>query len=148
MKLLQSIDKILASLGNIKAMERTHVDTYTEDLIRNIEGKKIAESKYGQLLVSFQNVSIYKFLNVAILSGSNVKTFNGCSLIFVNNKKETILWSDTKEIESDYSNVSNRWLTKISFVVSEAEEKMIVEQKFDKVFLNYKKKSLPMNKCN
>ncbi len=149
MKLLKTIDKVLAAFGNIKAMERTHVDTYTEGLIAKIKGEKIAESEYGQLFVSFQNLANYEFLNATILSGSNIKTFNGSSLIFVNDGKETIFLSDTKEIESNYSNISNRWLTKISFIINNNnDKKMILKRKFDKVYLNYKKKSLPMQKCN
>ncbi|NMH88636.1 hypothetical protein [Flavivirga algicola] len=148
MKLLKTIDKVLAAFGNIKAMERTHVDTYTEDLIAKIKGVKIAESEYGQLFVSFQSLANYEFLNATILSGTNIKTFNGSSLIFAEDGKETIFLSDTKEIESDYSNISNRWLTKISFVINDNDKKMMLEQRFDKVFLNYKKKSLPMQKSN
>lgn len=40
-------DKILAALGNMRAMRRLHVDTYTEEKIKNISGVKIAESKKG-----------------------------------------------------------------------------------------------------
>lgn len=148
MKLLYTIDKIRAAFGNIKAMERTHVDTFTEDLISKIKGAKIAESEYGQLFVSFQNLADYEFLNATVLSGSNIKTFDGCSLRFVNDKKETIIFSDTKEIESDFSNVSNRWLTKISFIITDDEKKMMLERRFNNVILNYKNKSLPMERCN
>ena len=30
-----SFDKILAAFGNIRAMEQTHVDNYTEDIINH-----------------------------------------------------------------------------------------------------------------
>ena len=147
MDILRSIDKVLAAFGNIRAMERTHVDTFTENLIANIKGEKITESEYGQLFVSFQNLADYEFLDVTILSGTNIKTFKGSSLTFVHGGgKESILMSDTKEIESDYSNVSNRWLTKISFVISAEDKKMITDKNFEKVFLKFKKKTLPLTK--
>lgn len=148
MSLLRSIDKVLAAFGNIRAMERTHVDIFTENLISNIKGNKIAESEYGQLFVSFQNLANYEFLDVTVLSATNIKTFKGSSLTFVSGDKETIFLSDTQEIESDYSNVSKRWMTKISFVIGDGDKGMIVDKKFDKVFLKFKKKTLPLNKCD
>jgi len=36
--MFKKIDKVLAALGNMKAMERLHVDTFTEDKIKNIKG--------------------------------------------------------------------------------------------------------------
>lgn len=146
MSLIKTIDKVLAAFGNIRAMERTHVDTYTESLITNIKGVKIAESEFGQLFVSFQNLANYEFLNATILSGTNIKTLNGGSLTFILNNNETIFISDTKEIESDYSNVSNRWLTNISFVISNEDKKLLVDRNFDKVLFKFKKKILSMHK--
>ncbi|GAB1855679.1 hypothetical protein MHTCC0001_05130 [Flavobacteriaceae bacterium MHTCC 0001] len=144
MKLLHTMDKVLAAFGNIRAMERIHVDTYTEGLISKIEGSKIAESDYGQLFVVFQDLAGYEFMNTTILSGTNIKTFKGCDLVFSCGDRKVILVSDTKEIESDFSNVSNRWLTKISFVISSEDKDMIINKQFEKVDLNFKKKSLPL----
>lgn len=149
MDILKSIDKVLAAFGNIRAMERLHVDDFTENLISNIKGEKIAESSYGQLFVSFQNLANYEFLNVSVLSATDIKTYKGCSLTFIVEKgKELVIPSDTKEIESDYSNVSNRWLTKISFIVDSNEKKIITDKKFSEVFLKFKKKTLPLTKCD
>ena len=146
MKFLKTIDKVLAGFGNIKAMERTHVDTYTEGLIQNIKGTKMAESKYGQLFVSFQELSGYLFLNTTVLSATNIKTLKGCNLVFETSTKTVVIPSDTQEIESDFSNVSNRWLTRISFVIDDTQKEMIANGDFNTVTLNFKKKSLPMSK--
>ncbi|TYA71562.1 hypothetical protein [Seonamhaeicola marinus] len=149
MGVLKSIDKVLAAFGNIRAMERLHVDSFTENLITNISGVKIAESLYGQLFVSFQTLADYEFMNVSILSATDIKTYKGCSLTFLTESGETmVMISDTKEIESDYSNVSNRWLTKISFVIEAHEKKFVIDKNFDKVFLKFKKKTLPLTKCD
>mgnify|MGYP003642168719 FL=1 len=58
MKIFKAIDKVLARFGNIKAMERNHVDTFTENLITSIKGNKIAESKFGQIYISYQNLAV------------------------------------------------------------------------------------------
>ncbi|MUU77285.1 hypothetical protein [Winogradskyella endarachnes] len=146
MNIFKTIDKVLAGFGNIKAMERNHVDTFTEDLIQNIKGTKLAESKLGQLFGSFQNLAGYEFLNVSILSTTNIKTLKGCELVFETDKRSILIPSDTKEIESDFSNVSNIWLTKVSFILNESEKNMIVNGSFKSVTLNFKKRSLKMFK--
>lgn len=63
MNILRKKDEILAALGNIRAMERLHVDTYTEEKIKNISGVKIAESKQGQFWISFQEEIEYQTKN-------------------------------------------------------------------------------------
>ncbi len=144
MDFFKTIDKIRAAFGNISAMERTHVDTFTENLIANIKGEMIAASNFGQCFVAFQNLADYEFLNVEILSGTNIKTYNGCLLCFSCNGKDIDIASDTQEITSDYSNVSNRWLTKISFIVTPDEKQMILQKNFETLHLQYKSKALPL----
>lgn len=142
MGVFRKIDKVLGALGNIRALERTHVDTYTENLIQNVSGQKIAESIDGQLWVDFQELAGYDFLEVTILSRENIKTFNGGRLVFNLIKEELVLDSDITEIESDYSNVSKRWMTKVSFIVTKDNIKFIEEKKFDIIRFEYKKKSI------
>ncbi len=149
MSIFKTVDKVLAAFGNIRAMERLHVDTFTENLISNVAGAKIAESSYGQLYANFQELADYEFLNVSVLSATNIKTFKGCTLTFISDRgDEIVIPSDTQEIASDHSNVSNRWLTKISFIIDAKEKKMITDKKFSKVFLKFKKKTLPLAKCD
>ena len=141
MSLFRKIDKVLAAFGNIRAMERTHVDTYTENLIQNIPGTKVAESSQGQLFFHFKHLAGYDFLEVVILSRMNIKTLKGGTLVFGSNKELTIS-SDTQEIESDFSNVSNRWMTKVSFIVDKKEKTNIKNKAFDQIHFTYKKKTL------
>ncbi len=147
MKLFKTIDKVLAGFGNPRAMQRNHVDTYTENLIQNVKGEKIAASEFGQLFVTNQHLNGYDFLNVSLISAINIKSTKGCILVFEEKGKETIIQSDTLEIESDFSNVSNRYLTKMSFILDYANKKMIEEKRYEKVKLVFKKKSLPLIKC-
>lgn len=119
MSIFGKIDKVLGAFGNIRALERTHVDTFTENLIQNIPGNKIAESSQGQLWGDFKELAGYTFLEATILSRANIKTMKGATLIFENGVDTLILVSDITEIESDYSNVSIRWMTKVSFIVTQ-----------------------------
>lgn len=140
MKIFKTIDKVLAGLGNIRAMRRTHVDHHTEKLINEVKGLKFAESEFGQIYGSFQELAGHNFLNCSIISDYNLKTLKGIELIFKKDKISWIIKSDTKEIESDYSNISDCYLTKIVFVVDEIMIDRIKSGDFDKVELIIKKK--------
>ena len=144
MSIFRKIDKVLGAFGNIKALERTHVDTFTENLINNISGEKIAESKDGQLYAEFQELVGFSFLESTILSRENIKTFKGAKLSFIGDDDELILDSDITEIESDYSNVSNRWMTKVSYVVTKDDIKFITEKKSNTIVFEYKRKAIKL----
>ena len=142
MSIFRKIDKVLGAFGNIRALERTHVDTFTENLITNIKGDKIAESVDGQLWVEFQELAGFNFLESTILSRENIKTYKGATLTFYSEEEDLVLNSDITEIESDYSNVSSRWMTKISYVVSKDEIQFIKAKKANKVMFEYKRRSI------
>ncbi|MBQ4821062.1 hypothetical protein [Aquimarina sp. MMG016] len=146
--MFKKVDKVLAALGNIKAMERLHVDTFTENKISDIDGDKIAESKEGQLYVVVEELNGYLFLETVILSRINIKTFKGTTLTFYGVEDDFILNSDTKEIESDYSNVSNRFMTRITFDITKEEIDRIKNRDYKQVRFSFKKKSLTLNKVS
>jgi hypothetical protein len=134
-------------MGNIKAMERLHVDTVTEDKILNIGGDKIAESKEGQLWVGIQELSGYYFLETTIVSVLNIKTFDGATIIFKGGKEDIELKSDTQEIKSEFSNVSNRFIAQASFDITKDEINNMVKGDFTEVEIKFKKKSILLNRA-
>ncbi|MGH1383825.1 hypothetical protein [Kordia sp.] len=142
MNILSKKDEILAALGNIRAMERLHVDTHTEKKIKNISGIKIAESKQGQIWVSFQELNGFLFMNSTILSHLNLKTIRGTKITILTNDYEIEIDSDEKEIESDFSNVSNTWITKVSFVLDAKEKEIIENRNFEEIEYQLKKGKL------
>ncbi len=144
--MLKKIDKILAALGNIRAMERLHVDTHTENIINNIPGDKIAESKEGQLYTISNELNGYLFLETVIISNIKFKTFSGAQLTFLSSEKNLVIQSDSQEIESDYSNVSNRYITNVSFNITPTQLKQIKNKFFDKVRFDCKKKTITLFK--
>lgn len=78
-----------------------------------------------------------------ILSRTNIKTFKGATLSFIGGENFK-LNSDTQEIESEFSNVSNRFMTKISFDIAENEIKLIQDKKYEKVLFEFKNKTLTL----
>lgn len=138
MSVFKKVDKILASFGNVRAMKRTHVDTFTEEKITNIKSEKYGISEYGVLYIDFQELAGYFSLETTILSNTDFKTNKGAILNFKSDSQELTLNSDDYMIESDFSNVSNRYITKISYPVS--NEEMVKVQNKDFLSVDFKEK--------
>ena len=139
MSLFKKIDQVLASFGNMQAMQRTHVDTFTEGLIENVPGEKYAKSDFGELWISYQELGGYYFINTSMISATSFKGNKGSSLEFLDGEKGFILKSDDYMIESDFSNVSNRWLTKINYCLEKEQLKSIQNKDFSEVIFRWKK---------
>lgn len=139
MNLFKKIDLLLADLGNVKALQRTHVDTVTESKIENVKGEKIATSVNGGIWAAIHELSDYTFLDLIVIGTMKIKTFKGCEILFEGNKNELKLISDTKEIESGFSNVSNRYITEISFDVTHSDIDFILNREAETVTLKHQK---------
>lgn len=146
--MLKKIDKVLAAFGNIRAMKRTHVDTYTEGKINEIKGDQIAGNNLLGIWITFNELAGYKFLELAMLSRTEIKTFKGVELSFLGGEVEMYIDSDTKEISSDFSNVSNRWLTHMSFEVSDEDIDFITKKEYEIVQIESKKKQIRFKTTN
>lgn len=137
--MIKILKSIVTKLGGIDVSEKNHVDTFTENRIGNIKGTQIAFSATGGIWIVYQELADYNFLNVIIVGQNKLKTFDGCELVFSNSGFEQKLISDTREIESDFSNVSNRWITHISFDITNINVDFIEDKKADRVQINCKK---------
>lgn len=141
MGLLKSFDKLLASMGNVSSMERTHIDTFTEKKMQEVAGEQIATSEQGGIWAALQELNGYVFMEITVLGTTKIKTHKGVTLKFLGDQ-EILLTSDYKEISSEFSNVSTRWMTQISFEITKKDLTLIQKRKFNQIQLDFKKKSL------
>ncbi|MBD44361.1 MAG: hypothetical protein CMC65_03875 [Flavobacteriaceae bacterium] len=146
MSFLKNISSALASIG--KQKRKNYLENITDDENRSeeLEGDKIGASKEGQLNVGIQELSDYLFLETFILSNVIIKTFNGAKLTFISENDEFILVSDTQEIKSDLAGNSFKYVTQISFDITEEGVERIKNGGFSKIKLDFKRKSLLFNK--
>lgn len=144
--MIKKVDQVLAALGNVKAMERLHVDTFTESEINNVDGEKIGESTDGQLYILLHELNGFVILEATILSKIKIKTFKGGTLTFTGIKDNFKLVSDTQEVDSEYSNIVNRYFTKLSFNITKKEINQLKNGDFKNIQFDFKKKSLNFNK--
>ena len=74
----------------------------------------------------------YKFKNIS----------RGAKIILLTKEYEIEIDSDEIEIESDFSNVSNTWITKVSFVIDIKEKEIIENRNFEEIEYQFKKEKL------
>ena len=146
MSFLKKISTALASLGKQKAKNYLENNAADENSSEELEGDKIGASEDGQLNVGIQELSGYLFLETFILSNVIIKTFNGAKLTLIGDKDEFILVSDTQEIKSDLAGNSFKYVTQISFDITEEGVERIKNGYFSKIQLDFKRKSLLFNK--
>ncbi len=144
MNVFKKKDEILAALGNMKAMKRIHVDTYTEERIKNVSGIKIAESKQGQIWGEFQELNGYLFMNATVLSRVDLTVTKKAKIILLTDEYEIEIDADQTRIESDFSNVSNTWITEVSFAVENKEMEIIQNKAFEEIEYHFNKRTISL----
>jgi len=138
-KMKFSLTKLRAAFGDIRAMEKLHVDTYTEDIINDIENEPFALSETNVMYAGLSELAGYHYLNTVIVGSFNIKTINGAQLKIEGDDFSLQLKSDMVELESDFSNVSNRSMTKIDFEIEAEDVTKIVKSKIKSLTLTAKK---------
>jgi hypothetical protein len=144
--MFKKIDKVLAAFGNKKTDESLDAAFFEGDIATNMKGDKIATSQHGQVFVGIQDIQGYKFLEVIIISRTNIKAKRGATLIFSNTNDPFTIVSDTQEIESDFFKAVNCYMTQISFNITPKEIARIKKKDFEEIHLEYKKKALSFKK--
>jgi hypothetical protein len=143
MNIFKKIEEIRAGFGNIKVMQRLHIDTFTENKIKEVKGVKIAEGKSGQLFIDLQELAGYEFLNLNVIADFAIKTGKGAQLVLqFHDGSNLIIKSDTLEIESEFSNVSDRYLTPIDFVMEDKEKQQLLSTDLKAITLLFKNRKL------
>lgn len=137
-----SITKLRAAFGDVKAMEKLHVDTHTESIINDIENTPFAISDSNVLYAGMNDLGGYHFLQTVIVGSFHIKTVKGVKLKVIGNDFELLLNSDMVELESDFSNVSNRSISKIDFQVEEEDLDKLKAHKIEKLILISKKQNI------
>ncbi|MEM6721213.1 MAG: hypothetical protein AAF611_17925 [Bacteroidota bacterium] len=141
MKLFKSVDKVLARMGSSKATERAYNEPLTAEMTKQIPGEQLAISETGGIWAGIQELNGYVFMEMIILDTTKIKTFKCVSVTFLG-ENELKLASDSKEVNSEFSDLFNRWLTQISVEVTKKDLNYIKKKKYTQIQLDFKKKSL------
>ncbi len=137
--MIKILKTIVTKLGGVDTSEKNHVDTFTENKMNTVKGEKIATSDNGGIWIEFQELASYTFMNIIVIGNKKIKTIDGCQLNFILKNDNFLLDSDTKEIESDFSNVSNRYITAVSFDITNLNIEFITNKEADFIEFIFKK---------
>ena len=119
--MLNLFKKITKKISGEKTPQKNLVDVISEEKITDYIGDKIASHDNGGIWIKVQELAEFHFLNVTVVGTQNIKTHNGITFNFIGKDKSYELHSDTKEIKSENSTVSNQFVTQFSFDISEID---------------------------
>ncbi len=135
-----SFTKVLAAMGNIRAMEKLHVDDYTENIINEIEQTPFGIANSNVLYAGLNELAGYYFFQTITVGSFKTKTFKGAKLKIIGNNFELELKSDMDELKSDFGNTSDRNITNIDFEIDKKDISKINKSSIKSIILTSNKK--------
>lgn len=140
--------KMKSSFGNRKDTDSEVDPNYVEDIINDIENEPFAASESNVMYVGLGEIAGYHLLQSVIVGTFRIKTFKGAKLRVKGSDFELNLNSDMVELESDFSNVSSRSVTKIDFEIDELDLPKIEKSKIESLELTAKKENIKFHIVN
>lgn len=113
--------KITKKISGEAEPQKNLVEVFEEEKITDYLGDKIATHETGGIWIKVQELAEFHFLNTTVVGTQNLKTHKGITFNFIANDTTYELHSDTKEIKSEPSTVSNQWVTQFSFDITEVD---------------------------
>ena len=135
-------NKLKTALNTSKAEEDAIDSSYTESIINEIENIPFALSGSNVMYAGLSELAGYHYFNTVIVGTFNIKTHKGAQLKMVGDDFELKLNSDMVELESDFSNTSNRSITKTDFEINENDLPKIAKSKIKSLELSAKKEQV------
>lgn len=125
------LNKILGAFGSTRAAEPANDDNYIKDIIKSVDEDPIAVSKQNVLFAKVSELGGYYYVITIVVGTFKIKTNKGANLSIEGKNFNLKLNSDMEEFESNPSNVSNRFITRIDFQIEKEDI-----SKFDKKTIN------------
>ena len=139
------LDKILAVFGNTRTVEDTLADSQIKDIINSVDGDAFAVSEQNVLFAKTSELGGYFYVISIIVGHFKIKTNKGAKLTIEGNDYNLVLNSDMDEFESDHSNVSNRYITRIDFQIEEEDVPKFDKATIKSLKLSAKKQEIVFN---
>lgn len=134
-----SIKKLRATLGATKTADASLGDTYTEDIINDVEGAPFAISKSNVMYAGLSELAGYHYFKTIVIGTFQIKTFKGATLTVNGKDFKLQLPSDMVELQSESSNGSDRNITRIDFEIDKEDASKISKATIESMELSAKK---------
>ena len=136
------LNKILGAFGNTRSSEPTHDDNYIKDIIKSVEEAPFAVSEQNVLFAKVSELGGYYYVITIVVGAFKIKTKNGGNLSLEGKNLNLILNSDMDEFESNHSNVSNSFITRIDFQIEKEDVPKLNKKSIKTVKLTSKKQEV------
>lgn len=140
-----NLGKIFGASGNSSDNEPTHVENHTEDIINSTDEAAFAISEQNVLFAKTSELGGYFYVITIVVGSFKIKTNKGAKLKLKGNDFDLILNSDMDEFESDYSNVSNQFITRIDFQIEKEDVSKFDKKRIESLTLSAKKHEIMFN---
>ncbi|MCA0131953.1 hypothetical protein [Winogradskyella alexanderae] len=139
-----SFSKLKAAFGG-ESKPNKPVDT-TEKIIAEVENTPFGLSESNVLFAGLNELGGYYFFQTVVVGNFKFKTFDGAKLIMKSNDFEIELDSDTVELESEPTQVSKRFITKIDFQIEESDINKPQSKRITQIILKTNKGDISFTK--
>jgi len=136
------LNKILGAFGNTRSMEPTHDDNYIKDIIKSVDEEAFAVSEQNVLFAKVSELGGYYYVITIVVGRFKIKTKNGGNLSIEGKNFNLILNSDMDEFESNHSNVSNSFITRIDFQIEKEDVSIFDKKTITSLKLSAKKQTI------
>lgn len=136
------LNKILGAFGSARSIEPTHDDNYIKDIIKSVEEDPFAVSEQDVLFAKVSELGGYYYVITIVVGRFKIKTKNGGNLSIEGKNFNLILNSDMDEFESNHSNVSNSFITRIDFQIEKEDVSIFDKKTITSLKLSAKKQTI------
>jgi len=131
--------KLRSALTNTKSTENVVAATYTDAIIKDVEGVPFAIAETNVLYAGLSELAGYHYFKTITVGTMQLKTFKGAKLIIRGTDFSLDLHSDMEELESESTIGSDRSLTRIDFEIDKEDLPKISKERIESIELVAKK---------
>jgi len=108
---------------NIAKHAKRNLDKLVTPKIQAFDEPSFATGEFGTLHGGTYTVDGYSFLNIKFFGSPRIKTVKGCTLTFSGKSSEYTVQSETKEIDSYYSESMQKGITEFELFLDDETRK-------------------------
>lgn len=120
-----SLGKIKTALGKDSATKEAKNEKFLEDIKASVPEKPFALSEKNIMLAGMKELAGYFYFRVVIVGRLKLKTFTGAKLTINCKDLEMTLSSDMNELESEFGQLPNSYVTVVDFEIEKAQIKKL-----------------------
>ncbi len=137
-----SLNNIRTAFNKNNGSDEIPDDTYLEKIMAPIEDKPFAMSHTNIMFAGMNELAGYYYFRVVIVGKFKVKTFKGAEINITCKNFEMTLKSNMDELNSDFGEVPNSFITAIDFDIEKKQIEKLNNSKIQTLRVKSKKQDV------